>query len=216
MALLCETVLVTIATILAIRILIASPIAHTAWLVAPALLVAAALVPTLIRRDEVAQIGLTAGHMRRSFSVLGQTCVVVLPGAYLGMWILKSQGFQLPLQPTLPQEKGWIAWLLYQFMYIAVAEEVFFRGYLQNNILKLTTALKGRQPRLQNLITIPLSAACFAIAHIIVQGRMASALTFLPGLILAWLFIRTRSLLAPILFHGLANTTYCMMAAAIA
>jgi membrane protease YdiL (CAAX protease family) len=36
--------------------------------------------------------------------------------------------------------------------------------------------------------------------------------TFLPGLVLAWLFIRTRALLAPILFHGLANVSYGLFA----
>jgi len=53
-----------------------------------------------------------------------------------------------------------------------------------------------------------LSAAFFAIAHAMVYGQLISVLTFLPGLILGWLFVQTRSLLAPILFHGLANTWY--------
>ncbi|MBW7992570.1 MAG: CPBP family intramembrane metalloprotease [Planctomycetes bacterium] len=53
---------------------------------------------------------------------------------------------------------------------------------------------------------------CFS-ADSIVQGRIILLLTFLPGLVLGWLFIRTKSLLAPILFHGLANTCYCLMAA---
>ncbi|UCG59176.1 MAG: CPBP family intramembrane metalloprotease [Phycisphaerales bacterium] len=210
--LLCETVIVTIGTILAIRVLATSPIAHTTWFVAPGVLVAAALIPTLIRKDEFASIGWTTEQIVPAFSILGRTCLVVFPTVFLGMWILKSNELQLPLRPALPQEQGWIAWLLYQFMYIAVAEEVFFRGYLQNNILKLTDALKRRQRRLQGSIAILLSAACFAIAHVVVQGQMVSAVTFLPGLILAWLFIRTKSLLAPILFHGLANTTYCVMA----
>jgi membrane protease YdiL (CAAX protease family) len=43
-----------------------------------------------------------------------------------------------------------------------------------------------------------------------------AGLTFLPGLILAWLFLRTGSLLAPIVFHGLANVSYAMMAMALA
>lgn len=213
---LCETVAVTAAAILAIRLLVTSPAAHTAWLAAPAVLVTAALVPTLIRKDEFAEIGLTVRQIRCALSVLSRVSAVVFPSLLLGIWILKSRGFQLPLRPAIPREHGWLGWLLYQFMYVAVAEEVFFRGYVQANILKLADALKWLQPRLQKAIVILLSAACFAIAHIVVQGRMASALTFLPGLILAWLFIRTRSLLAPILFHGLANTGYCLMAAAFA
>ena len=56
------------------------------------------------------------------------------------------------------------------------------------------------------------SAAYFAVAHIIVLGQIISVLTFLPGLICGWLFIRTRSLLMPILSHGSANACYLVMA----
>jgi membrane protease YdiL (CAAX protease family) len=137
----------------------------------------------------------------------------------------------------LPGGQNWACWLFYQFMYVAVAEEVFFRGYVQDNILRLISTVKLGQyglqqsPTLQPVrrsvcevgsfgdgawISITLSAACFAAAHIIIQGQIISVLTFLPGLILGWLFIRTRSLLAPILFHGLANICYFLMAVAFA
>jgi len=49
-------------------------------------------------------------------------------------------------------------------------------------------------------------AACFAVAHIIVQGRIILVLTFLPGLVPGWLFIRTKLPLAPILFHSMGQT----------
>jgi membrane protease YdiL (CAAX protease family) len=101
-------------------------------------------------------------------------------------------------------------------MYVAVAEEVFFRGFLQSNILRLTNTMAGNRFRFQQWISICVSAACFAAAHIIVQGQIISALTFLPGLVLGWLFIRTKSLLAPILFHGLANMGYYVMAGVFA
>ena len=66
------------------------------------------------------------------------------------------------------------------------------------------------------MIAIVVSATCFALAHVIVQGRMVCLLTFFPGLLLAWLFVRTRTLLAPILFHGLANIAYGLMALSLA
>ncbi len=97
-------------------------------------------------------------------------------------------------------------------MYVAVAEEVFFRGYVQGNILRATSPSMGKLPRLQQWMSIVISAGCFAIAHAIVDGQIISALTFLPGLVLAWLSIRTNTQLAPILFHGLANTCYLAMA----
>jgi len=211
--LLTETALVTIAAILAIRLLVASSISSVAWFVSPGILIAAALIPTAIKRAEFPKIGLNIGQIGPTLIVVCWTCVVVFSALFTGLWLLKSFGLGLPLQPVQPKEQGWINWLIYQFMYVAVAEEVFFRGYLQSNILRLINQSKDGQLRLWKWLSIVLSAASFAVAHIIIQGRVILALTFLPGLICGWLFIRTKSLLAPIFFHGLANTCYCVMAA---
>ena len=213
-SLLTETTLVTIAAILVIRLSATSFLSGAAWLVSPAILVAAALIPTAIRRTEFPKIGLNTRQIGPTLLVVCRTCVVVFTVLFAGLWLLKSFGLGLPLQPVQPKAQGWVSWLFYQFMYVAVAEEVFFRGYVQNNILRLTNAGKSSHCRLDKWLSIVLSAACFAVAHIIVQGNIILVLTFLPGLVLGWLFIRTRSLLAPILFHGLANTCYCVMAAA--
>ena len=140
---------------------------------------------------------------------------MVLPALFCGLWLLKFYGFNLPLRPVLPGNQEWISWLFYQFMYVAVAEEVFFRGFLQSNILRLMNTVMARRPALQCWASIVMSAACFAVAHMIVQGQIISVLTFLPGLVFGWLFIRTKSLLAPILFHGLANISYFLMAGLI-
>ncbi|HUU19400.1 MAG TPA: type II CAAX endopeptidase family protein [Sedimentisphaerales bacterium] len=211
-SLLTETSLVTIAAILAVRLLATSSISRAAWFVSPAILIAASLIPTAIRRAEFPKIGLNVRQIGPTVLVVCRTCVVVFSVLFAGLWLLKSFGLGLPLQPVQPKEQGWISWLFYQFMYVAVAEEVFFRGYVQRNILMLANPSKDGQYRLWKWLSIVLSAACFAVAHIIIQGSVILALTFLPGLICGWLFIRTRSLLAPILFHGLANTCYCVMA----
>jgi len=204
--------LVTIAAILAIRLLVTSSFSRVAWFVSPGILIAAALIQTAIRRAEFPKIGLNIKQIGPTLLVVCRTCVVVFPALFAGLWLLKSFGLGLLLQPVLPKEQGWISWLFYQFMYVAVAEEMFFRGYVQSSILRLTNSGKDGQRRLGKWLSIVLSAACFAIAHIIIQGRIILVLTFLPGLVLGWLFIRTRSLLAPILFHGLANTCYLVMA----
>jgi len=211
--LLTETALVTIAAILAVRLLATSSISRAAWFVGPGIFVAAALTPTVIRRVEFPKIGLNISQIGPTLIVVCRTCVVVFSALFVGLWLLESFGLGLPLQPVQPTEQGWISWLFYQFMYVAIAEEVFFRGYVQSNILRLTNPSKNGQRRLWKWLSIVLTAACFAVAHIIIQGKVILVLTFLPGLILGWLFIRTRSLLAPILFHGLANTCYCVMAA---
>lgn len=210
MLLLVETVLTTIAAVLAIKIFSAS------WFMTPCILVAAALIPTVIRKSRLSEIGLAFRQIKHSLVVLGWTCLVVCPAIFLGLWLLKSYGLNLPLRPILPRNQEWVSWILYQFMYVAVAEEVFFRGYVQGNILRLINIVVRGQCRLQGWISIVLSAACFAVAHITVAGQIISVLTFVPGLLFGWLFIRTKSLFAPILFHGLANTCCFVMAAAFA
>ena len=211
-SLLTETTLVTIAAILAIRLLVTISFSRVLWFVGPGILIGAALIPTAIKRVEFPKIGLNIKQIGPTVLDVCRTCVVVFSALFVGLWLLKSFGLGLPLQPVQPKEQGWISWLFYQFMYVAVAEEVFFRGYVQNNILRLTNPGKDGQRCLWKWLSIVLSAACFTIAHIIIQGRIILVLTFLPGLILGWLFLRTRSLLAPILFHGLANTCYYLMA----
>jgi membrane protease YdiL (CAAX protease family) len=215
-SLLAETILVTTVAVLTIKVFGVSLASEAGWFIAPAILIAAALIPTGIKKSKLSEIGLTIGQIKHSLVVLGWTCFVVFPAVFYGLWLLKSCGLNLPLRPVLPEGQSWICWLSYQFMYVAVAEEVFFRGFLQTNILRLTKAIADNRFRLRQWISIGVSAACFAVAHIIVSGQIISVLTFLPGLVLGWLFIRTKSLLAPILFHGLANACYGIMATALA
>ena len=120
-------------------------------------------------------------------------------------------GLAFPLKPVLPKDQSLILWMLYQLLYVAVAEEVFFRAYLHNNLLELLTSTSSDSHSEKKWISIFLAAAAFAIAHIVISGQIIAALTFVPGIVLGWLFIRTKSLLAPILFHGLANICYLAM-----
>jgi len=210
-----ETVLVASAVTLAIRLLARTQISATIWFLIPTVLVAAALLPPIIRKNQFAEIGLNAKRGRQAIAILAPICLIAFGATFVGLWLLKLCGFEAPLRAVPPAHGQLLSWLLYQFLYVAVAEEVFFRGYLQSNIARLAVKMKCSRSQ-QNCITIILCAACFAAAHIIVQGQIASILTFLPGLILAWLFVRTKSLLAPILFHGLANTFYCIATTTLA
>ena len=203
--------MVLIIAVLLVKCINIGLISEVSWLLGPLILVFAAFVPTKIRHRKFVDFGFNRRQIPVTLMVLGGTCIAVFPLAFCGLWVLRSHDIGLPLPSALPQEQGWIGWLFYQFMYVAVAEEVFFRGYLQSNILRIIQPQMDRLLRLNQYISIVLSAVCFAFAHIIVQGRLTAALTFLPGLVLGWLFIRTRSLLAPILFHGLANIYYILM-----
>jgi len=214
--LLTETSVVSIIAITAIKLLQTNMYSGAQWFISPCILVAAGLIPTLIKKSKFSEIGLSFVRIKYSLTILSRYILLVLPAMFCGLWLLKYYGLSLPLRPVLSQGQGWFSWVFYQFMYIAVAEELFFRGFLQSNVLRLTGFAAVKRKNLKMSMAIIISAGCFAIAHVVVQGRMISALTFGPGLIFGWLFMRTRSLVAPILFHGLVNTSYFVMAELLA
>ena len=215
-SLLTETALVTIASISVIKFLNETSITPAPWLVVPCIWVTAAIIPSALKGRKFPEFGLNIKQLKHTLWTLCWVSVLVFSALWFGLSLLRFCGLPFPLRPAPPQYHDWFSRLFYQFMYIAVAEEVFFRGYVQDNILRLTNKdCRGHQ-RLHQWLSICISAGCFAAAHIIVQGQIISALTFLPALICAWLFVRTKVLLAPILFHGLANTCYCILAAVLA
>ena len=210
-----ETVAVTVGAIAAIRFFCSRDASNIQWFLIPCVLVIAALVPTWIARREFPPLGFRADRLRLALTMLLLTCLAALPAVYVGLRLLALWGLPIPLRPVLAEGQDWTTWLLYQFLYVAAAEEVFFRGYVQANATRWLDE-RRLSPTAQRWIAIVISAACFAVAHVAVQGQIGSALTFLPGLLMAWLFARTGSLLAPILFHGLANVSYGIMAATFA
>ena len=216
MGVMIETILVTGGVLTLIRFLHVSSATSLQWIAVPGVLVTAALVPAWIGRREFPRLGLDLDHGSLVAATVGGVCLCVLPAIFLGLWVLTLLNLPVPLRPIVPERQGWPAWLLYQFFYVAVAEEIFFRGYVQGN----TTRWLQQATRLPRLaparIAIFVSAGCFALAHVVVQGQITAALTFVPGLILAWLFLRTGSLLAPILFHGVANVSYAVIAMTLA
>jgi hypothetical protein len=205
--LLIEMLCVTIVTIWLIKLLRNNVNIRGDWFLAPFLLITAALVPTRLRKKSFAEIGLRVGRPGLILRVLCATCAIVFPLLLVGILLLKHFNVQLPLSPIIPEGR-WFSWLAYQFMYVAVAEEIFFRGYLQSNVLSLLT-LSVQKPRAYlEIIGIIISSTIFAISHCLILGSAMAIITFLPGLILGWLLVKTKSLLAPVLFHGLANIFY--------
>ncbi len=210
-----EMVAVTAGTIAAIKLLNACCPAVLRWLAIPGILVGAALAPTWIRRQELPNWGLGVNHVRPAVRAAGCVCVCTLPIVFLGLWLLTLLDLPIPLQPIRAGQQDPLTWLLHQFLYVAVAEEMFFRGYVQTGMTRLVNQTRRVSGSARQCLTIVASAACFALAHVIIQGQIISALVFLPGLVMAWLYVRTRSLWAPILFHGLANASYGLMALAL-
>jgi len=94
--------------------------------------------------------------------------------------------------------------LAVHLLLVAVPEEVFFRGYLQE---KIGNNLKG----------ILIVSLLFAMGHIITRclfggcgasGYAQALLTFFPSIVMGYLYLISGTLWANILFHFLANVVY--------
>ena len=129
-----EILCVTVVSVLLIRLLRSYVHSRIDWLLTPCLFIAAALLPTYLRKKRFSEIGLCVERPWMVLRVLLTTCVVVFPLLLAGIFLLRKFNIELPLSPIIPEGR-WISWLAYQFMYIAMAEEIFFRGYFQSNIM---------------------------------------------------------------------------------
>ncbi|MGB2691850.1 MAG: CPBP family intramembrane glutamic endopeptidase [Thermodesulfobacteriota bacterium] len=101
-----------------------------------------------------------------------------------------------------------VAFILTQLLMVALPEEVFFRGYLQN---KLGNNIKG----------IIIVSLLFAVGHFItlclggghnIAICSQAILTFFPSLVMGYLYLKTKTLWASIIFHFFANIVHIAIA----
>jgi len=85
--------------------------------------------------------------------------------------------------------------ILLQLFGVALPEEFFFRGFLQDSL--------GR-----NMKAVAFISLLFAIAHLpaaLFLGEWMSLLSFFPSLVMGWLYVRTNNILPGTIFHLFAN-----------
>lgn len=137
-------------------------------------------------------LGLRSSPMNgwRTWCQLGLTCFLGLAAlltAYAGMWWLL--GWKLPIYRTAPSLHA----LFWMCLYAPVVEETIYRSLL-------AVALA---PTIGVRATIAASGLIFAWIHVL-RG-IPSPENLIGGLILAWAFFRSRTILIPIALHSAGN-----------
>ena len=198
-----ETVLVYGIAITLIRILAAHVYALQWWMV-PAILLAAGLAPLFVTKRPLPLVNVNLKQLGVGVMLAGIACVVAFPLTYGALRFLASHGILVSMRSDVPEREMAVGWVFYQFFYVGVSEEVFFRGYIQANIQRiLCKPFPCRQK--SEIAAIIVSSCAFGAAHFIVFGHAGALLTVFPGLVLGWLYAKTHTLVAPIVFHGMAN-----------
>ncbi len=190
-----------------VAVLMNAPAAHgLAWLVIAVVWISGALAAAAAQRMGRADLGLAAPSPGTDLRVFLLSAAVIFPLLFLGVWFSIRYGLALPLLPASPNVR-W-TWILYQLVYVAAPEELFFRGYVQGSLrLSLKSLAPGRSG-LWDPIALTAAAALFAAAHVAVFHSAVQAWVFFPALLFGWLRARTGGVWAPMLFHGCANIAY--------
>lgn len=122
------------------------------------------------------------------------TAVIFLYGLYAGQKLIIN---------SLP-----VAFILTQLLLVALPEEVFFRWYLQNKL--------GN-----NIKSVVIVSLLFAVGHFItlclggghnIAICSQAILTFFPSLVMGYLYLKTKTLWASIIFHFFANIVHIAIA----
>lgn len=85
--------------------------------------------------------------------------------------------------------------VVFQAVGVALPEEVFFRGFMQEQM--------GNTPR-----SLVVASILFAVIHLprfVVYGDIFALMTFFPSLIMGFLYLMTSNVLPSAVFHFIAN-----------
>lgn len=171
----------------------------------------------VIRRDEatIRRHGLSLGGVlepvaidarrlaREAARALGWTALlaaIVFPPFWLGYvaWWRPRAPFSFALPGSIADDVAG------QLLVIALPEEAFYRGYLQ-------TALDDAWPPRWRVLGARLgpgwlvSAAVFAVGHLLTTPHPARLAVFFPALVFGWLRARTGGVGAGVAFHAACN-----------
>jgi membrane protease YdiL (CAAX protease family) len=107
-----------------------------------------------------------------------------------------------PFKARLPENV--VESILTQVVVVALAEELFFRGYLQERLERIWPATRkvfgvpfGR--------AIIVAAAVFALAHFIGEYQLDRLGPFFPALVFGLLRARTQTIVGSIGYHAFCN-----------
>jgi membrane protease YdiL (CAAX protease family) len=169
----------------------------------PALWGAGALLPGWKGDFPPPAIGLRKSQLVKGLKLFLLSSVFVFP-LYSAVFFLYIRiGFPAPAD-LISSGMSVFHWILYNIAVVAFFEELFFRGYLQGQLIKTSETFRSGH-RWVFWFPIVSASFLFALAHAIVYMNLAGMAVFFPSLLFGWLRARTGSLLAPILSHGSAN-----------
>jgi len=122
---------------------------------------------------------------------------LVLMGAGIGVLLGVGEYFVLRPAPAFPsfEVKYFLRDMVYMIGFVGIGEELLFRGLIQRDMVGAFGWKWGLFG----------ASAMFAVMHLTWRSMPELGFVFLSGLILGGLYLKTKSLLVPIVAHGINN-----------
>ncbi len=146
------------------------------------------IIVYVVEKRDLTSLGLSVGNEKYTEYVLYTFVGFVLPAFVVGL------------------DRGLIFEFIEQFVYIGVAEELFFRGYLMGRFCEWLGDRRG----------LLLNAIIFSSAHIIsrlsqhglkypVYDALTGFQTFMGGLLLGYIYLKSGDIVPSTIFHVSTN-----------
>lgn len=155
------------------------------------------------RKEPFPFVDRTAVDIVRSLSAFALLTVMIFPPLLVGNHFYQAWFWDLHFK-TVPPASDLISFFMSQLVFVALPEEFFFRGYIQDRL----NLVYSKKWRLLGTACGPawvLTALIFAVSHSAITVRWWHIFIFFPGLAFGWLKEKTGTILAPTLFHALSN-----------
>ena len=147
-------------------------------------------------------LGLTLSRWRTDLKVWAVWAVVVTIPFAIGHHYWQTTLMGRPFVPGLPDDL--LKKFVLQTLVVALAEEIFFRGYLQERLQRLWPA-RRRLFGAPFGAAIVVTSAVFALAHYVGEYDLTRLGPFFPSLLFGWLRARSRTVVGAVAFHAYAN-----------
>ena len=161
----------------------------------PSLWINLPLISLVMRREPLESWGLAWPEPARAVLEIAFFVLVLAPASLVVLHHLGAIHFAWRLDTAAIGRT-----LLHQLIWVAVPEEVFFRGYLWRRLAQEASPEPSRPRR------ILANATLFAATHYLIHPGAWALATWFPGLYFAWVRCRSRTLMVPIVCHAVANT----------
>jgi membrane protease YdiL (CAAX protease family) len=147
-------------------------------------------------------LGLVLSRWKEDLSLVGLISLITIVPFAIAHHFWQTLLFHRLFHARLPEDV--LQSIITQFLVVAIAEELYFRGYLQERLTRIW-------PPTRRIFGVPfgwaivVSAAVFALGHFVGEYRPDRLGPFFPALVFGLLRQRTQTIVGAAAYHAFCN-----------